>query len=655
MFLAALEIIVYSAVFCLPVLLPIAATDKNNVEQKAIQGENYTYSDFDNLGMGNIRPNSPRIWAFLIAVYWVTIVTYYCLWKSYRKVFQLRNSLSASAVARPQQYTVLVRDIPATEKHESRTEQVDAFFRRTHPAAYERCMIMHNFDKAEKLYTERETATRKLEHAEAVFELSRKAGGDGVRPMHKTGTLGLVGPKVDSIDFWTKKIQELTPLLEEERKVVAAESKEDAALVFFNDRLAAAEAAQSIHAAYALQWQVEPAAEPRECIWSNMHLPAWQRSIRQPVVYVITFLTVVFYMIPIAAISALTTLENLVKLVPFIKTITDIKVLNAILQAFLPQLALLVFLALLPKLLLALSKAEGIPSQSHIVRAAAGKYFYFMVFNVFLGVTIFGAVFSSIQGFKVLIKQGNLSVSKVVELFGAKLPPVATFYITYVALKFFIGYGLQISRIIPLIIYHIKRKFLCKTEREHLDAWAPGPFSYHTSVPADLLIMTVTLCYSVIAPIIFVFAFLYFFIGWLCNRNAALNVNVPDWESNGRMWPHIHNRFLAALLVSQITALGYFAVKKFPYTVFLIFPIIATYAFYLYCKRNFYPSFAVVSLEVASQPVKETPSTTTIVEAYTPTCLLDGDKFEDAEFQDARSNMTSRSNSGITSPAERNV
>lgn len=89
---------------------------------------------------------------------------------------------------------------------------------------------------------------------------------------------------------------------------------------------------QTVHAPYALQWQVEPAPEPRECIWKNMHLPATQRSIRRPVVYVITFFTIVFYMIPIAFISALTTLENLEKLVPFIKVITDISALNTILQ-----------------------------------------------------------------------------------------------------------------------------------------------------------------------------------------------------------------------------------------------------------------------------------------------------------------------------------
>lgn len=58
-FFAALEIVVYSALFCLPVLLPIAATDKNNVIQLA-KDKNYTYSNFDNLGMANIQVKIPE-------------------------------------------------------------------------------------------------------------------------------------------------------------------------------------------------------------------------------------------------------------------------------------------------------------------------------------------------------------------------------------------------------------------------------------------------------------------------------------------------------------------------------------------------------------------------------------------------------------------
>jgi hypothetical protein len=143
-----------------------------------------------------------------------------------------------------------------------------------------------------------------------------------------------------------------------------------------------------------------------------------------------------FYMIPIAFISTLTTLDNLVKLVPFIKAIVKITVLNTVLQAYLPQITLVLFMALLPRLLLVLSTVEGIPSQSQIVRATAGKYFYFEVFNVFLGVTIFGTIFSSLEGIKTLVST-TFSANELVDLFGSKLPPVASYFITYVALRSF--------------------------------------------------------------------------------------------------------------------------------------------------------------------------------------------------------------------------
>ncbi len=87
--------------------------------------------------------------------------------------------------------------------------------------------------------------------------------------------------------------------------------------------------------------------------------------------------------------------------------------------------------------------------------------------------------------------------------------------------RFFIGYGLNLSRVVPLVIYHLKRKYLCKTEKEIQAAWAPGSLSYHTNVPNDMLIMTLALCYSVIAPLILVFAILYFLIGWLIVRNQV--------------------------------------------------------------------------------------------------------------------------------------
>lgn len=93
-------------------------------------------------------------------------------------------------------------------------------------------------------------------------------------------------------------------------------------------------------------------------------------------------------------------------------------------------------------------------------------------------------------------------------------------------IRFFVGYGLELSRIVPLIIYHLKRKYLCKTEAEVKEAWAPGDLGYATRFPADMLITTIVLCYSVIAPIIIPFGVVYFGLGWILLRNQVCVISV---------------------------------------------------------------------------------------------------------------------------------
>jgi hypothetical protein len=89
---------------------------------------------------------------------------------------------------------------------------------------------------------------------------------------------------------------------------------------------------QVVHSPDALKWQVYAAPEPREVIWSNLAKPVSQRALRKAIVYVVVFLIILFFMIPILFISALTTLNNLETLVPFIKAILKIKPLTAVIQ-----------------------------------------------------------------------------------------------------------------------------------------------------------------------------------------------------------------------------------------------------------------------------------------------------------------------------------
>jgi len=270
---------------------------------------------------------------------------------------------------------------------------------------------------------------KKLVRAETIYAESKTTGKpEGVRPTNKTGFLGLLGEKVDSIEYYSEKISELTPKLEAEQKATLRDKQQAAALVFFNNRVTAASAAQSLHATMLDTWNVMDAPEPRQIIWTNLKIKFFERQIRQYIIYIIVALTIFFYMIPITFVSAFTTLENLKKYLPFLKPIVNIAAIRTVLEAYLPQIALIVFLALLPKLLLFLSKLEGIPSQSHIERAASGKYFYFTVLNVFIGVTVGGTLFAT---FKEIEKDPN----SLLTVLAASLPGNATFFLTYVALK----------------------------------------------------------------------------------------------------------------------------------------------------------------------------------------------------------------------------
>ena len=94
--------------------------------------------------------------------------------------------------------------------------------------------------------------------------------------------------------------------------------------------------------------------------------------------------------------------------------------------------------------------------------------------------------------------------------------------------RFFVGYGLELSRLVPLIIFHLKRKYLCKTEDEVRAAWAPGDLGYNTRVPNDLLIVTLVMCYSVIAPLILPFGVAYFALGWLIAKNQVSKIFIYE-------------------------------------------------------------------------------------------------------------------------------
>eukprot|EP00243_Klebsormidium_subtile_P003337 TRINITY_DN16700_c0_g1_i1.p1 TRINITY_DN16700_c0_g1~~TRINITY_DN16700_c0_g1_i1.p1 ORF type:complete len:742 (-),score=286.06 TRINITY_DN16700_c0_g1_i1:415-2640(-) len=618
----AIQIFGVSMLYCIIIELPVNVTggyyeDFNSTpEVVADPNKQIQFTGFDKMSMGNISKKSARLWCHAFACYFVAFTTYYFLWANYKKMSDLRALfLGGVTRAAPRQYAVLVTDIPNADA-KTRHSQVDSFFRKLHPGTYESATVISKYAKVEKVYQEKEKIRKKLAHSEAVYaEAQKKDVEKAKRPQHKVGFLGLLGNKVDTIDWCRDQLAALESKLADEQAATTTDRTINSAMVYFNSRAVATMAAQSVHAKKAETWQTQVAPEPREVIWANLGIPWWERFVRQSAVYGITFLIVFFFMIPITIVSGFSTLDNLKKFAPFLKSVFNISAISAILQAFLPQLALIIFLAILPSLLLFLTKKEGIASIAHANRGTAGKYYYFMVFNVFLGVTVAGSALGQ-------LKQMTKNPSGIIDLLGSSIPQQATFFITFIMLKTFIGNALGLSQVVRALIYLVKLKFLVKTEEEKLAAWAPGQFNYGSLVPNDLLIVILGMCYAVIAPIILPFCIAYFGLSYVVKKNLALEVMVPDYESGGRMYPHIHKRFLASLFVSQITLLGYFGIMQFAATPVLIPLPILTAVFHLYTKKSLETRFSSTAIEVALQDVKEEPSVAEVTAAYTPEYMV---------------------------------
>mgnify|MGYP002775197437 CR=1 FL=1 len=79
---------------------------------------------------------------------------------------------------------------------------------------------------------------KKQAHAEAIYEQMKS------RPTHKTGILGLCGPRVDSIDYYKEEKEKQAAALKDEQILTQSKLQKGSAIVFFNSRAAATSAGQ---------------------------------------------------------------------------------------------------------------------------------------------------------------------------------------------------------------------------------------------------------------------------------------------------------------------------------------------------------------------------------------------------------------------------
>ncbi|KAF6176708.1 hypothetical protein GIB67_005057 [Kingdonia uniflora] len=404
--------------------------------------------------------------------------------------------------------------------------------------------VVYNANSLTKMVEKKKGLQNRLNYYQNKFDRNSDK-----RPTTKTGLWGLWGKHVDAIDYYTDEIEKLCKEEASERQMVVEDPKAimPAAFISFRTRWGAAVCAQTQQSSNPTTWLTEWAPEPRDVYWANLAIPFFELTIRRLIMAVSTFFLTFFFMIPIALVQSLANIDGIEKVMPFLKPIiekqvfvnrlapleqtltvvnpilTDIlkrwKVVKSVIQGFLPGIALKIFLILLPTILMTMSKIEGYTSLSLLERRSAGKYYLFILVNVFLGSIITGTAFQQLHNF---IHQAANEIPKTI---GVSIPMKATFFITYIMVDGWAGIAGEILRLVPLVMFHLKNQLLVKTVQDREHAMDPGSLDFSSSEPRIQLYFLLGFVYSVVTPILLPFIVIFFGFSYLVFRHQVCYIS----------------------------------------------------------------------------------------------------------------------------------
>ncbi|CAA7031027.1 unnamed protein product [Microthlaspi erraticum] len=583
-----LKIFTPIAVLAWAVLVPVNWT--NNTLEIAKQIRNVTSSDIDKLSISNIPEYSMRFWAHIVMAYAFTIWTCYVLMKEYETVANMRLQFVASEARRPDQFTVLVRNVPP-DADESVSELVEHFFMVNHPDHYLTHQVVCNANKLADLVEKK----KKLQNWLDYYQL-KYSRNNSQRIMVKLGFLGLWGQRVDAIEHYIAEIDKTSQEIAKEKEEVVNDPKSimPASFVSFKTRWAAAVCAQTQQTRNPTQWLTEWAPEPRDVYWANLAIPYVSLTVRRLLMHVAFFFLTFFFIIPIAFVQSLATIEGITKVAPFLKVIVEQDFMKSVIQGFLPGIALKLFLIFLPAILMIMSKFEGFTAISTLERRAAFRYYIFNFVNVFLASVVTGAAFEQLNSFL------NESPNQIPKTIGVAIPMKATFFITYIMVDGWAGVAGEILMLKPLVMFHIKNTFLVKTEKDREEAMDPGSIGFNTGEPRIQLYFLLGLVYAPVTPMLLPFILIFFALAYIVYRHQIINVYNQEYESAAAFWPDVHGRVIAALIISQLLLMGLLGTKHAALAApFLIALPVLTIGFHRFCKGRYEPAFVRYPLQEA--------------------------------------------------------
>jgi len=469
--------------------------------------------------------------------------------------------------------------------------------------------ITHDTKELDKLVEERDKTAYKLEKAEVkLIKLvnkerlnARKKGGaeepehaatatadaesgsvaarwipNKKRPTHRTGLLGLLGSKVDSINWCRTELQRLIPETKAAQgRYIAGENKKIAGVFIEFRTQGEAETAYQV-LAHHQALHMSPryiGITPQDVVWKSLAIPWWQRVIRRYAVIAFVTAMIIFWAIPVAFVGMISNIDNL-KTISFLTWIDKIPTpVLGLVKGLLPAVALSILMSLVPVVMRLCARLAGEPSNSRVELFTQNAYFCFQVVQVFLISTVSSAATS-------VAKKIFDDPSKATELLANNLPTASNFYISY-----FIVQGLTIaagvlSQVVGFAIFTLMYKYMAGTPRALYTKWANlSAISWGSTLPVYTNIAVIAITYAVIAPLMLGWACLGMCLFYFAWRYNVLFVTDTKIDTRGLIYPRALKQLFTGIYLSEVCMIGLFGASVAPIplalmVVFLIFTVL---------------------------------------------------------------------------------
>lgn len=363
----------------------------------------------------------------------------------------------------------------------------------------------------------------------------------------------IMNKKVDTIYWCRKELARLNLEIEIDQKHPENFPLMNSAFIQFNHQVAAHMACQSV--SYHVPKQMAPRTvevSPKDVLWDNMSVKWWESWLRTTVIVGIVVAMVILWASPVAWTASLAQVSTLASRFPFLRWLEDIP--NNIVQAVsgvLPAIILAILLLLVPMILQYLAFLQGAQTGTEQQGSLQIYYFVFLFVQVFLVVSISGGTVAALGT--------ATNITTIPDTLATQLPKAANYFFSYMILQALSSSSGGLLQVPTLLQWYIWPRLVDSTAR---DKWTRNTtltsITWGTVFPVYTNFACIALIYSVIAPVIIIFAIITFSLLWIAQRYNMLYVFRFHLDTGGLLYPRAINQTFTGLYVMELCLVGLF-------------------------------------------------------------------------------------------------